>query len=137
MNLYLEYWFTFFFIFPIIEWLFHYSLHYFNNKIHNEHHTIITNDKLDKIKEYRIELWPIIPILFCLYNTFFIGAIFFIKYYIIHSLIHIYPDIISTSLKEHHDTHHIYSKYNFCVTNIWPDILFGTQYKKLKIPKPN
>ena len=35
MNLYLEYWLTFFVVFPILEWGFHYALHRFNNKIHN------------------------------------------------------------------------------------------------------
>ena len=132
MELYLGYWFTFFFIFPILEWGFHYSLHHFNNNIHNNHHTIITNYKLDKIKKYRIELWPMIPILLCWYNTFYIGVLFFTKYYIIHSLIHIHPNILPHKLNEHHNTHHIYSNYNFCVTNIWPDILFGTKYKRIK-----
>ena len=130
MNLYLEYWFTLFVIFPIFEWGFHYALHHFKNKIHNNHHKIITNYRIDKMKKYRIELWPIIPIVLCLYNTFFIGALFFTKYYIIHSFIHIYPDILSKELNEHHNIHHIYSNYNFCVTNIWPDILFKTQFKK-------
>ena len=54
MELYLGYWFTFFFIFPILEWGFHYSLHHFNNNIHNNHHTIITNYKLDKIKNIEL-----------------------------------------------------------------------------------
>ena len=130
MELYLIYWFTFFFIFPVIEWGAHYSLHLFNNKLHKNHHTTITNYNINKIKKYRIELWPIIPIILCLYNTFFIGALFFTKYYIIHSLIHIYPNILTKKLNEHHNIHHKYSKYNFCVTNIWPDILFKTQYKK-------
>ena len=48
-----------------------------------------------------------------------------------HSLIHIYPNILPPKLNDHHNAHHIYSNYNFCVTNIWPDILFGTRYNKL------
>ena len=130
MELYLTYWFTFFFIFPIIEWGAHYYLHIYNNKLHKNHHTIITNYNINKMRKYRIELWPIIPIVVCLYNTFFIGALFFTKYYVIHSLIHIYPNILSKKLNEHHNLHHKYSNYNFCVTNIWPDILFNTQYNK-------
>jgi hypothetical protein len=129
MNLYLEYWFTFFFIFPIIEWGFHYSLHNFNNIIHNNHHSIVTNHWKDKTNKLNIEFWPIFPILICLYNTFFIGAIFFSKYYIIHTLIHWYPNLLSY-LTKHHNIHHIYNNYNFCVTNVWPDILFKTQYVK-------
>ena len=69
--------------------------------------------------------------LVCVYNTFYIGALYFSKYYIIHTLIHFYPNSIP-SLSNHHNTHHIYSKYNFCVTNIWPDKIFKTEYKKIK-----
>ena len=130
MNLYLEYWFTFFFIFPILEWGFHYSLHHFNNTIHTKHHDLITNNRLNKTQKLKIEYWPIIPILFCWYNTFFICVLFFTKYYIIHTIIHLYPDLLSSKLIEHHNLHHIYSNYNFCVTNIWPDILFKTKYIK-------
>ena len=70
--------------------------------MHNNHHAIITNYKIDKIKKYRIELWPIFPIILCLYNTFFIGALFFTKYYIVHTLIHIYPNILPPKLNDHH-----------------------------------
>ena len=48
MELYLTYWFTFFFIFPVIEWGAHYSLHLFNNKLHKNHHTTITNYNINK-----------------------------------------------------------------------------------------
>jgi len=129
MQLYLEYWFTFFFIFPILEWILHYILHIFNNKTHIRHHDIVTNNRIDTKNKLSIEYWPILPIVICLYYTFFIGALFFLKYYIIHTLIHWYPNIIP-ELSSHHKNHHIYSKYNFCVTNIWPDILLGTQYTK-------
>ena len=129
MKLYLEYWFTFFFIFPILEWGLHYFLHFMNNKMHNNHHTIVTNNRLNKTNSLTLEYWPIIPILFFLYNTSYICALIFLKYYVVHTLIHWYPNLIP-ELSEHHNTHHIYSNYNFCVTNIWPDILFKTQYKK-------
>ena len=48
MELYLEYWFTFFFIFPILEWGLHYLLHILNNKMNNNHHTIVINNRLNK-----------------------------------------------------------------------------------------
>lgn len=129
MELYLEYWFTFFFIFPIAEWGLHYLMHKYNITFHNNHHEIITKNKIDKIINLNIEYWPIIPIILCLYNTFFIGVLFFSKYYIIHTLIHRYPQLLP-ELTNHHNIHHIYSNYNYCVTNIWPDKLFKTQYIK-------
>ena len=129
MNLYLEYWFVFFFIFPILEWGLHYYLHVFNNYTHTKHHKIVTKHWLNKKNRIKIEKWPTIPIFICWYNTFYIGVLFFAKYYIVHSLIHFYPTLIP-KLANHHNTHHKYSNYNFCVTNIWPDILFKTQYTK-------
>ena len=132
MELYLFYWFSFFFVFPIFEWAIHYTLHYFNEKIHLNHHTNITQNRINSLVKKDYEIWPLLPIIVCVYNTFYIGALYFSKYYIIHTLIHFYPNSIP-SLAIHHDTHHVYSKYNFCVTNIWPDIIFKTQYKKIKI----
>ena len=43
MQLYLEYWFTFFFIFPILEWILHYILHIFNNKTHIRRQRYVNN----------------------------------------------------------------------------------------------
>ena len=127
MELYLEYWFTFFFIFPIAEWGLHYIMHKYNITFNNNHNEIVKKYKIQKIVNLNIEYWPIIPIILCLYNTFFIGVLFFSKYYIIHTLIHRYPRLLP-DLTYHHNIHHIYSNYNYCVTNIWPDKLFGTQY---------
>ena len=129
MELYLEYWFTFFFIFPIAEWTLHYLMHKYNITFHNTHHEIVTNYKIQKMVHLNIEYWPIIPIILCFYNTFFIGVLFFSKYYIIHTLIHRYPKLLP-ELTNHHTIHHIYSNYNFCVTNIWPDKVFRTHYIK-------
>ena len=132
MELYLNYWFFFFFIFPIIEWGSHYFLHLTENKIHFIHHDNVTKNRLNKKHDLTMEIWPIFPILFCLYNTFYIGVLFFSKYYVIHTLIHFYPNVLP-ELSNHHNTHHVYSKYNFCVTNIWPDRLFNTLYIKQKL----
>ena len=114
---------------PIIEWGLHYILHLTNNNIHNNHHKNVTKNSLSNKTEITIELWPLVAIMFCLYNTFFTGAYIFLRYYVIHSIIHFYPEIFP-KLTNHHLTHHKYSKYNFCVTSIWPDKLFGTIYKK-------
>ena len=131
MELYLFYWFSFFVIFPILEWYSHYLLHYYRNTIHFIHHSNVTKNLLDKNHKITIEIWPIVPIICCLYYTFYIGVLFFSKYYIIHTIIHFYPNVLP-ELSDHHNTHHKYSKYNFCVTNIWPDIVFKTKYYKNK-----
>ena len=132
MEVYLIYWFNFFFIFPIFEWTIHYLLHYFEERFHKKHHINVTQNRIDKLVKIDYEIWPLLPAIVCVYNTFYIGALYFSKYYIIHNLIHLYPNFIP-SLADHHNTHHAYSKYNYCVTNIWPDKLFKTQYKQIKI----
>ena len=53
------------------------------------------------------------------------------RYWIIHTLIHFYPEYVPR-LTEHHITHHKYSKYNLAVSTIWPDKIFGTLYEKNK-----
>ena len=49
----------------------------------------------------------------------------FLKYWVIHTIIHKKPKLLPTYTK-HHMLHHKYKNYNFCVSNIWPDKLFGT-----------
>lgn len=124
--------FYIFFIFvlsPIIEWFLHYMLHFINNSDHYKHHKNITKNILDKNHVLTLEVWPIIPIVFCLYFRFYACSYIFLRYYVIHTLIHFYPNICP-KLTNHHMTHHKYSKYNYCVTSIWPDKLLGTFYEK-------
>lgn len=123
----LFYIFIFFIVGPIVEWGTHYLLHVTNNKIHLNHHKNITENSLDENHKITFEIWPVALLLILVYNSFYITSLLVLKYHIIHSLIHFYPELVP-SLSNHHLTHHKYSKYNFCVTNIWPDILFGTKY---------
>ena len=51
----------------------------------------------------------------------------FIKYWCIHTLLHFYPKLFP-SLTRHHITHHKHKNYNFAVSAVWPDIIFGTLY---------
>ena len=126
------YYISFFFILaPIAEWYIHLLLHKFNNWNHLSHHEEITKNVLNKKEPITLEIWPIFPIIICYYFGYIIQSLCFFKYYFIHSILHFYPNAIP-SLTNHHITHHKYSKYNFCVTNIWPDILFNTKYKKIK-----
>ena len=53
-----------------------------------------------------------------------------LKYEISHTLVHAYPDLF-VSYANHHKIHHLYPKYNYSFSAIWPDKLFNT-YKHIK-----
>jgi sterol desaturase/sphingolipid hydroxylase (fatty acid hydroxylase superfamily) len=129
MIFYLDYLLIIIVIAPICEWGIHYGLHLFNNSNHYIHHKQVRKNILDTKKNIRIERWPILVIAFCTYYHFYIGIFAFLKYYIIHTILHWKPSYLP-SLANHHNVHHKYSKYNYCVTNIWPDKLFNTLYIK-------
>jgi len=129
MILYLDYLFIIIVVAPICEWTIHYILHLINNSNHYIHHKQVRENIVNKKKNIRIERWPIIVIAFCAYYQLYVCVFVFLKYYIIHTILHWYPTYLP-SLANHHNTHHTYSKYNYCVTNIWPDKLFNTLYVK-------
>lgn len=122
--------FILFIIEPIGEWTIHKLLHKLNIWNHLSHHEEVTDNNLKKIQNITLEYWPIFPIVIFYYCNYIILSLCFLKYYVVHSIIHFYPNIMQ-GLTIHHETHHKYSKYNFCVSTIWPDILFNTQYKKI------
>ena len=105
---------------PLGEWCFHTILHIINNKNHNNHHYqyLIEN-------RVNIERWPFFLILISIYYNYNYIALAFLKYWLVHTIIHLYPRWIPT-LTKHHILNHIKKKYNFCVSAIWPDKLFGT-----------
>ena len=111
---------------PIGEWVAHYILHSINNKrhfIHHERHrlNIVTPEKT-----------PLIISAFAYYFGYYYIVFGFMRYWIVHTLIHFYPEYVPR-LTEHHNTHHQYSKYNLAVSSIWPDMIFRTLYtKKIK-----
>ena len=121
MNLNVYYFgFQFLVLAPIYEWIIHRLLHYTNNYYHKRHHINYHNN------EVKYEKWvpPLILTFYFLnmYLFLFIG----IKYFIVHTIIHHYPNLLKKYSK-HHITHHLYPEYNFCVTCVWPDILFNTR----------
>ena len=108
---------------PISEWAAHLLLHKTNNFIHNNHHENYNNN------EVSLEVFPIVISYFAYSygHNFIVYA--YMRYWIIHSLIHFYPEILPR-LSKHHLTHHKYKNYNFAVSSRWPDYVFGTLYTK-------
>ena len=113
---------------PIAEWATHLFLHKTNNFIHNNHHENYNNN------EVTVEIFPLV----ISYVAYIYGYNFvvygYIRYWIVHSLIHFYPEYLP-KLTKHHLTHHKYKNYNFAVSSIWPDYLFGTLYTKDNLKK--
>ena len=111
--------FILFIVQPIFEWGIHNVLHKYNLYIHLRHH------KLFNEKKNSLEIWPWVGVVL----SYYYGNIWIIlgltKYWIVHSLIHFKPEYVP-ELAKHHITHHQQKKYNFCVSAIWPDDLFGT-----------
>ena len=109
---------------PILEWFIHYMLHIINNTFHKNHHLEFHKDK----KKINIEVWPIFFIIICFYYQYYIYSLSFLRYYIIHTLTHKNKHLVE-SYSTHHKIHHMYPNCNFAVSSIWPDKLFGTEYK--------
>lgn len=116
--------FNLFIISPILEWLVHYILHKINNHIHKIHHLEFHKNE----KNINIEIWPIFFIIICIYYKYYIYALPFLRYHIIHTLIHKNKGFFK-SYANHHRIHHMYPNCNYAVTSIWPDKLFRTEYK--------
>lgn len=108
---------------PIGEWITHFLLHKTNNFIHNQHHDNYNND------EITVEIFPIVISIISYYLEYNFITYAYMRYWIIHTIIHFYPHYLPR-LSKHHLLHHKYKKYNFAVSSIWPDYLFGTIYVK-------
>jgi len=108
---------------PISEWGLHYTLHLANNKRHNIHHERYTKNMVTPEKS------PLIIATLAYYYGYNYIVFGTLRYWIVHTLIHFYPECVPI-LTKHHLTHHKYSKYNFGVSSIYPDKLFGTLYNK-------
>jgi len=129
IDIFTYYSFIIFIIEPMVEWGIHIFLHKINNYSHNMHHKHY-NEKI-----VTPEVWPIISACIAFYYNYYYIAYGFLKYWCVHTLIHFYPKIFP-KLTRHHYTHHKYKNYNFSVSAIWPDYIFGTLYiykKKNKI----
>ena len=111
---------------PIFEWGFHYMLHKINNNVHKRHHIQFHKGFVS------IEKWPIPLTIILYYYELYLFAFICLKYFIIHHFIHRNPNVFK-KISDHHIIHHLNPEYNYGVTSIWPDKLFGTvfQFKKL------
>ena len=107
---------------PIFEWGTHLFLHKINNKIHKSHHVQFHKNNVG------IEYWPIILIIFFIYYKLYSFLIPCLRYYLVHTLIHKKPNLVKV-YSEHHKIHHIHTNCNYGVSTIWPDVLFGTEFK--------
>lgn len=112
-----------FIICPITEWGLHYFLHLAKNNRHNIHHERYRDNMVTPEKS------PIIIALLAYYYGYYYIVFGALRYWIIHTLIHFAPEFVPI-LTHHHLTHHKFAKYNFGVSSIYPDKLFGTLYQK-------
>ena len=113
---------------PILEWIIHYFLHKTDNYIHKLHHIAvhrIIQQKLNYLCESGKEKYILaLSIGFYLteYYNLFVSLIY---YWIIHNILHT-TGLVFPKLYRHHYIHHKYPKFNYGVTTIWVDKLFGT-----------
>lgn len=104
---------------PIIEWGAHKFLHYCESNYHLSHHRRIS------LNIPEMEMWPLSLLILAYFLnslSIFMGVM---KYWVFHTIIHKKPKLLPSYTK-HHMLHHKYKNYNFCVSNTWPDKLFGT-----------
>ncbi len=121
-----------FFIWPIIEYGLHYSLHLFNEHRHKEHHILIHRNKFNNFNSvYDLEyFYYILPLLYWFnFPILFLGSGW---YFFVHTISHYKPELLP-ELSQHHLTHHKYPNYNFGITNTILDKIFGTFYYKKNI----
>lgn len=119
--------FNLFFIAPIIEWIIHYAIHRPPVlKFHKQHHIAFYKNK------NLIEVWTIPVIMILTYFTYYLTALGFLKYLIVHNVIHYYPENLPI-LAKHHFKHHTDPTCNFAVSSILPDRIFNTYKESSKI----
>ena len=118
-NIYAIYIFYFLYVYPILEWYTHYTLHKINEKKHKSNHILFFKNKV------RIEKWPLIFIGLGYYFRIYIMMASFSYYFFVHTCIHKFPTLFP-KITAHHISHHKDQRYNFCLSAVWPDILFKT-----------
>ena len=119
--------FNLFFVAPIIEWIIHYSIHRPPVlEFHKKHHIAFYK------KKNLIEVWTVPVILLFSYFAFYLTALGFLKYLIVHNVIHYYPENLPI-LSKHHFKHHTDPTCNFAVSSTLPDRIFNTYKESSKI----
>ena len=114
-----------FFIWPFIEYEFHYTLHSLNENRHKDHHILVHKnnfrnfDSFDDLEYF----YYILPLLYWFnFPILFLGSGW---YFFVHTIIHYKPELLP-ELSKHHLLHHKYPHCNFGVTNMVLDKTFGT-----------
>ena len=103
-----------------------------DNSFHNKHHIAVYINKYNKFKQFEdVEFWPLICIIICYKLNIMFCLITFTRYWICHTFIH-FTKNKNNYLVKHHYTHHKFKKYNYCVSAIWPDVLFNTKFIEQK-----
>lgn len=109
---------------PIVEYIIHKYCHKSSLYYHKLHHIEIhQNNYKNSIKNIISIQILLSPIMYFKVGVWF--WICFLKYNMIHMIIHIYPTVF-TKLTKHHLLHHKNHNYNYSFTAVWPDILFNT-----------
>lgn len=115
---------------PMIEWSMHFLLHVYEVKNHENHHKNVAIGNFENFKELKkVEKIPPVLMIFCIYFQFWYFLIFLSRYWIVHTCIHFidFKNPYLKMIRDHHNVHHKYKRYNFSVTAIYPDILFNTR----------
>ena len=104
----------------LAEYMIHRLVHHYKIKYHSPHHCIWSTNDYNK---YNADAHVRCFIMILFGMQYYIPALMLLKYETFHTISHTYPN---NYLFHHHRLHHYYPKYNFAVTAIWTDKLFGT-----------
>ena len=116
--------FSIFIVEPLVEWAIHFLLHvaFDPQREHWNHHRDVLDGKR-KPFTYAV-LAMMFPACYLApeltYITFMVA-----RFEIGHYMIHAYPELFP-QYASHHREHHRCDVSNYCITAIWPDILFST-----------
>ena len=120
--------FSLFVVAPFVEWGIHYVIHEPPPlQYHKNHHLSYFT------KKPIYEFWVIPVILLFYYMAWYLTSLGFLKYTLVHNIIHYFPNALP-SLTKHHLIHHENPKVNFAVSAIFPDKILNT-YKGNFPPK--
>ena len=107
----------------VLEYSIHYIYHKLNISMHKDHHKDYQNNDIDF--EYYF-----IPISMMFYYYQYYALCFgSIRYLLLHTMIHHYPQYLPNSIVKHHISHHSKApNHNFSVSMPFLDTLFNTKY---------
>ena len=105
---------------PLFEYGIHYGLHLIDNNTHKAHH-IENHKKKNKIEKYILLAIP--PLLYSKWHpeVLRVLCIGIFQYWLVHTLIHFYPNYLPTIIVNHHITHHNKPNCNYAISNPYID----------------